>query len=279
MTQRLFHISRPALWINTIGPAFIGLWCTDVLWRWDFWPLLLWLTLPFNLLIYGINDIFDWETDNINHRKGSWEGARINKTEFARIAFVTLGLNVPFLVYFATAFSATALLWIATYTAVFIFYSAPPVRFKARPFWDSLSNFAYGLPILFVPLALNNTYDLWLVLGLCMWSVAKHAYDAIQDIDVDSDAGILTTANSLGVQKTLLWSGTWWTLSTLAFAQLSLVVALINQAYVVYLLLPVWREPQPSTAKSYYKASVLFPYFVGTLGGVLLALKVWRGLP
>jgi hypothetical protein len=59
---RLFHISRPVLWINTVGPAVVGLWLTGDLWRWEVLPLLVWLTLAFNLLIYGVNDVFRLES-------------------------------------------------------------------------------------------------------------------------------------------------------------------------------------------------------------------------
>ncbi|WP_207956168.1 UbiA prenyltransferase family protein [Rubrobacter marinus] len=81
MLPRLFHISRPVLWINTIGPAVVGVWLAGDLWRWEALPLLLWLTLPFNLLIYGVNDVFDQETDAKNPRKGTLEGARISPRE------------------------------------------------------------------------------------------------------------------------------------------------------------------------------------------------------
>lgn len=56
---RLFHISRPVLWVNTVGPATVGMWLAGDLWRWEALPVLLWLTLPFNLLIYGVNDVFE----------------------------------------------------------------------------------------------------------------------------------------------------------------------------------------------------------------------------
>jgi 4-hydroxybenzoate polyprenyltransferase len=65
------------LWVNTIGTTAIALWLAGSLWQWGAIPLLLWATLPFNLLIYGVNDIFDQETDALNSRKGGLEGARI----------------------------------------------------------------------------------------------------------------------------------------------------------------------------------------------------------
>ena len=77
MLGRLLYISRPVLWINTVGPALVGMWLTGDLWRWEALPLLIWLTLPFNFLIYGVNDVFDQETDAKNPPKGSLGGAKI----------------------------------------------------------------------------------------------------------------------------------------------------------------------------------------------------------
>jgi len=64
--KRLFWISRTLLWLNTIGPAWLALWLSGKLWDHSFIPMLLWVTLPFNLLIYGINDITDREIDAIS---------------------------------------------------------------------------------------------------------------------------------------------------------------------------------------------------------------------
>src|SRR3712207_1277824 len=109
---RLFHISRPVLWINTVGPAVIGVWLTGELWRWEALPLLLWLTLPFNLLIYGVNDVFDQETDAKNPRKGTLEGAKILPEEAHPIWRGVLLTNVPFLVYSICVLPYGAIFWI-----------------------------------------------------------------------------------------------------------------------------------------------------------------------
>ena len=55
--MRLIEISRPVLWINTIGTTIVAMWITGALWDWRILPILIWVTFPFNLLIYGINDI------------------------------------------------------------------------------------------------------------------------------------------------------------------------------------------------------------------------------
>jgi len=275
---RIFHISRPVLWINTIGPGVVGVWLAGDLWRWEALPLLLWLTLPFNLLIYGVNDVFDQETDAKNPRKGTLEGARIDSKEVQPILLGVALTNAPFLVYFLFALPAGAVLWMLLYAALFVGYSAPPARFKARPYLDSLSNAAYAFPLVFVPLALGEGV-LWpAALGLMAWSAAKHAFDAVQDIDEDRKVGIATTAVRLGASGVVLWSGAWWLLATVLFALVNPPVALVNALYAGALLLVLRRSPSPDTGHRLYPFSIAFPYVAGTVAGVQLVAALSLGL-
>ncbi|MDD7928226.1 UbiA family prenyltransferase [Microbacterium sp. NM3R9] len=275
---RLVHISRPVLWINTIGTGALGMWLTGQLIDIAAIPLLIWLTLPFNLLIYGVNDIFDQDTDALNPRKGSIEGARIEPREVKLIAWAVAITNIPFLVYFVIALPLPAVALILLYAAVFVFYSAPPLRFKARPFLDSLSNAAYGLPLLILPVALEAPPVWPAVIGLLAWSVAKHAYDAVQDIDEDREAGITTTAVLLGPRGTALWSGVWWLVSTVLFALVSVPVALVNLALAGTLVVWMLLRPSPATGRKLYPLSVAFPYIAGSVASGLLLAAMFLGI-
>ena len=278
MIGRLFHISRPVLWINTVGPAVVGVWLTGDLWRWEALPLLIWLTLPFNLLIYGVNDVFDQETDAKNPRKGTLEGAKILPEEVRSIWRGVLLTNVPFLVYFISVLPYGAVFWILLYAILFVGYSAPPLRFKARPYLDSLSNAAYAFPLVFVQLALESLVVWPAALGLMAWSAAKHTFDAAQDMDEDRKVGITTTAVRLGVRGVVLWSGAWWTVATICFALVSPLVALVNAVYAGGLLYALLREPTPETGRRLYKFSIAFPYVAGTVAGVQLVGAISLGV-
>jgi 4-hydroxybenzoate polyprenyltransferase len=256
----------------------MGMWLSGYIWNWEILPILIWVTFPFNLLIYGINDIFDQETDNINARKGSYEGAHIYPNEVRPIWIGVIVTNVPFLVYFAVTLPWQAVAWMLAYSLFFTFYSAPPLRFKARPYLDSFSNTDYAFPLAFVPLALGHE-PLWLgVIGLMAWSIAKHAYDAIQDIPQDSDTGITTTAVHLGVRGTLVWSGVWWLVSTIFFGLVNLPLAAANALIAGYLVLSVWRKPTPEQAHDVYKYSIAFPYVAGAVAGVQLVVGITFGM-
>ena len=99
MIRRLVEISRPVLWVNTIGTTVIAMWLSGYLWTWEILPILIWVTFPFNLLIYGVNDIFDRDTDDPNARKGGYGGAKIVDSEVRPIAWGVALTNIPFLIY------------------------------------------------------------------------------------------------------------------------------------------------------------------------------------
>lgn len=278
MLRRLFYISRPVLWVNTVGPAVVGMWLAGGLWSCEALPILLWLTLPFNLLIYGVNDIFDRETDAENPRKGSLEGARISEREVGRIRLGILVTNLPFLAYFFFATGASAFVWMLLYAALFVGYSAPPARFKARPFLDSLSNAAYAFPLVFVPLALAAEVVWPAALGLMAWSAAKHTFDAVQDIEEDRRSGIHTTAVRLGARGVVYWSGGLWLGSAVLFALVNLPVALVVAGISGFLILTLHRRPVPSTGRRLYRLSIAYPYLAGTVAGVQLVGALSLGL-
>ncbi|HEX6709314.1 MAG TPA: UbiA family prenyltransferase [Rubrobacter sp.] len=275
--QRLFHISRPVLWINTVGPATVGMWLAGDLWRWEALPILLWLTLPFNLLIYGVNDIFDQETDARNPRKGTMEGARIARSEVRPITLGVVITNVPFLIYFSLFLPPSAVAWMLLYALLFVGYSVPPARSKARPYLDSLSNAAYAFPLVFVPLALGESPVWFAALGLMAWSAAKHTFDAVQDVDEDRKVGITTTAVRLGPKGVVLWSGLLWTLATMCFALANVPVALLNAAIAGALLYALAKSPIPETGHRLYRYSIAFPYVAGTVAGVQLVAALSLG--
>jgi 4-hydroxybenzoate polyprenyltransferase len=276
--SRLLHIARPVLWINTVGPATVGMWLSGYLWTWEALAILLWLTLPFNLLIYGVNDVFDQETDAKNPRKGTLEGARIKPEEVRLIWLGVLLANVPFLAYFVLLFPPGAILWMVLYALLFVGYSVPPARFKARPYLDSLSNAAYAFPLAFTPLALSAPVVWPAAVGLMAWSAAKHTFDAVQDVDEDRRVGIETTAVRLGPKGVVFWSGFFWALATACFALVNVPVALVNAAIAGSLLYALWRNPTPETGHRLYRFSITFPYVAGTVAGVQLVAALSLGM-
>jgi 4-hydroxybenzoate polyprenyltransferase len=137
--------------------------------------------------------------------------------------------------------------------------------------WDSVSNTDYAFPLVFIPLAFNNEPVWFAAIGLMIWSMAKHTFDAVQDIPQDSDVGIKTTAVWLGVKGTAYWVGIFWLISTVLFAQVSILVAVVNFLIAGFLTISIFRNPVPETGRKLYRLSIFFPYFAGAIAGIQLA--------
>ncbi|PYE54487.1 4-hydroxybenzoate polyprenyltransferase [Deinococcus yavapaiensis KR-236] len=278
--RQVLLASRPALWINTVGVGVVGVWLSGQLYTLDprVLALLVWLTLPFNLLIYGLNDVTDRAEDALSERKGGWQGARLRDRDVGTVLWSVAALNAPFLVYFACSFPPSAFATLLLSVLLFAFYSLPPVRFKARPFLDSLSNVAYALPVVVPALVLGRGVP-WLPLAALMaWSIGKHAFDAAQDVSADRGAGLATIATTLGVRRTALWSLAWFGLAGALLLPLSVLSAssvwLVSGGLAVRLLL----DATEGRARHLYRASLLSPWIVGTISGVQLVYVLARAL-
>jgi len=271
-------VSRPALWVNTVGVGVVGLWLAGTLWSWDarWLTLLAWLTLPYNLLIYGLNDITDRPEDALNTRKGGWQGARITRDDVPVVLRGALALNAPFLGFFLLTFPPEAMIVLLLAAVLFALYSLPPVRFKGRPFVDSLSNVAYALPVVAPALVLGAPVP-WLALAaLAAWSVGKHAFDAVQDISPDRAARVRTTATTLGPRGTAHWCAAWFLVAGACLWPLSVISALSVWGVSGGLALLLYRRPSEATARALYPASLLSPWLLGGIAGVQLVYTLSR---
>ena len=69
-----------------------------------------------------------------------------------------------------------------------LIYSLPPIRAKAVPFFDGITNILYVLPGIMAYLVLHSDLSRPLVIAAWAWVMAMHAYSAIPDIEADTKA-------------------------------------------------------------------------------------------
>ena len=277
--RQLLTVSRPALWINTVGVLVTGLWLAGELYTPQpaFWVLLAYLTLPYNLLIYGLNDVSDAAEDALNPRKGGWQGARLRDGERGPLLLWTLALNLPFLLALALLLPPAALGVLLLSALLFAGYSLPPLRFKGRVLLDGLSNVAYALPLLLPALILNRALPWLALLALCAYSVGKHAFDAAQDIPTDRAAGLSTTATLLGERGAAVYALGWFGLSAGLLWFLSPLSAALLLLVCGGMALRLCLSPKTETAARLYPLSILSPWIVGGVSGVQLVYLLVRG--
>jgi lycopene elongase/hydratase (dihydrobisanhydrobacterioruberin-forming) len=201
----LLKVSRPRFWIYVFGPYIVGLAAsagyTGQLWNWPVLTFGLYFLLPANLLIYGTNDIFDYETDKLNTKKSDYE-VLVTPARWKTLGITITLLNLPFIAA-AALFARTALFAMAAFVFLSIFYSALPIRAKAVPFIDSAFNFLYVLPGIFAYVMVTGVMPpVTLMIAGGLWTAAMHAFSAIPDIEADRQAGLSTIATTLGPRGT-----------------------------------------------------------------------------
>ncbi|AWT35353.1 prenyltransferase [Deinococcus arenae] len=277
--RRALVVSRPALWVNTVGTLVTGVWLTGRLYTLDagVLALLAYLTLPFNLLIYGLNDLWDQEEDARSSRKGGWQGARLRAQEATPLLRATLWWNLPALAGLGALLPPPATLLLLASALLFAAYSLPPLRLKARPFLDGLSNVAYALPLALPALTLGTPVPWWPLLALMSYSVGKHAFDAAQDIPADRAAGTRTVATTLGARGTAAYALTWFVLASALLLPVSTLTALALLLTCGGMSLRLLLRPTPEQAARLYPLSIITPWIVGAVAGVQLVSLLARG--
>ena len=198
--------SRPLSWINTAFPfAAAYLLTTREI---DLTLVIgtIYFLIPYNLAMYGINDVFDYESDLRNPRKGGVEGALLDRSLHRTTLIAALVTNVPFLVYLAAV--GDPLSWLVLAISVFavIAYSMKGLRFKEKAFLDSLTSSTHFVSPAVYGLVLAGaafTPALWLILvSFFLWGIASHAFGAVQDVIADREGGLSSIATVIGARAT-----------------------------------------------------------------------------
>src|SRR4051812_24735921 len=92
--------SRPFWWITTAAPFATGFLVADgVHWSWLLVIGTAYFAFSYNLLLHGLNDIFDYESDIRNPRKAGIDGGVLAKAKHLPLLLVIVLTNIPFLTY------------------------------------------------------------------------------------------------------------------------------------------------------------------------------------
>lgn len=212
--KHMVRISRPRFWMYTVGPYILGTFATAPSYATfvspRFWIYLLFFVVAANVLIYGVNDLADTDTDLHNDKKGSYE-IRLQKQQRAATV-VACGLAFGALVVAVVGQSMLTAVLMGIFLVLSIGYSVPPLRFKARPVFDSVSNVLYAMPGFMAATiwAPTSAIPVSAIAASWLWCMAMHTFSAIPDVTADKKAGLATTATWLGVRGALIYCGLCW---------------------------------------------------------------------
>jgi 4-hydroxybenzoate polyprenyltransferase len=205
--RALFVSSRPLSWVNTAFPFAAAYLISTGRIDAVFVVGTVYFLIPYNLAMYGINDVFDYESDLRNPRKGGVEGALLDRRMHRPTIIAAIVTNVPFLVFLVVVGSPLSWLVLAISVFAVIAYSARGLRFKERPFVDSLTSSTHFVSPAVYGLVLAGavfTPQLWLLLAaFFLWGIASHAFGAVQDVVADREGGIASIATVIGARATV----------------------------------------------------------------------------
>ena len=261
VARQLFIASRPVSWINTAYPFAAAYLLTTR--HIDLTLVLgtLFFLVPYNLAMYGINDVFDYESDLRNPRKGGAHGAVLDRRMHA-VTLWAAGLTcAPFVVYLVIVGSPVS--WIVLAASLFfvVFYSAPPLRLKEVPFADSMTSSIHFFSPAVYGLVLAGAAWTWqlalVIIAFSLWGVASHAFGAVQDVVADREAGISSIATARGARWTV-----WFALACYALAGITM-------------LFTAWPGPLAAVVALPYLATV-WPFRTITDDTASDATRGWR---
>ncbi|MDY0909321.1 prenyltransferase [Microbacterium sp. CFBP9034] len=207
VARQLFVASRPVSWINTAYPFAAAYLLTTREIDATLVIGTLFFLVPYNLAMYGINDVFDYESDLRNPRKGGAHGAVLDR-RLHRITLWAAALScLPFVVYLAIVGSPASWAVLAASLFFVVFYSAPPLRLKEVPFADSVTSSIHFFSPAVYGLVLAGAAWTWqlvaVIVAFGLWGVASHAFGAVQDVVADRAAGISSIATARGARWTV----------------------------------------------------------------------------
>ncbi len=196
-----------------------------------------------SIMMFLVNEYYDsLDTDKYSTRERVLTKVPVSPKVVGFLWFVFALLGALPLLYFHLYWQLALLLFVGT------FYTAPPLRFKARFPWDILSLSPWVIISYSIPFTLSNLpisrildipfYTLFLVLLL------SEMIHFITDIEPDSKAGLKNTATALS-PNTLL-----------RLAKLSLIGATMCLAMLIYRHSNWW----------YYPLILILPYIGYALG-------------
>ncbi len=263
--------SRPRFWFYLAGPVLVGaaFGATAVqdLATLPVIVLFVYFLLPANVLLYGINDVFDADLDALNPKKGDRE--LVWRGETSVLAAIIVAGLLGVVVFAVTPFAAWP--YLGGFFALSLLYSTPPIRLKTTPVLDSLSNGLYILPGAVAYVSLAGTHPpAAAVVGGWLWAMGMHTFSAVPDIRPDRRAGIRTTATWLGESRALAYCFCCWSAAAVVFAAVDVRAGALLSLYPVVLVGIVATSVDLSRAYWWY------PGLNTVVGAVLTVGGLWR---
>ena len=273
---KILKVSRPISWVNTAYPFAAGYLVLGGKINTLFVLSTLFFLIPYNILMYGINDVFDYESDIQNPRKGSIEGAVESKAFHPTIIAASIISTLPFIIAILLMISWQAALTLTIVLFFVVAYSVKGLRFKEVPILDSItSSCHFSGPLVFACAVLGFPAAAWpVVAAFFLWGIASHSLGAIQDIIPDRKGNLQSIATIFGAQATVLISLTAYMISIILIALQGVEGVIVGLAGLLYIanIAPYLRVNDQTSARTNkaWKRFIWINYIVGAVVTMVL---------
>jgi len=275
----LFNTSRPISWVNTAYPFAAGyLVCGGSV---DAVLIIgsLFFLIPYNLLMYGINDVFDYESDILNPRKGGVEGAITAKKYHPLIIWSSILLSLPFVI--ALMLLTPPVSWAVLLVLLFfvVAYSAKGLRFKEIPFLDSITSSIHFVgPLIYALSLLGFPAGAWpAVIAFFLWGMASQAFGAVQDVIPDREAKINSITTVMGARTTVWFAVICYSTAAIiisSYGTAGLIIGLTGLLYVASIIgFTRITDKTSATARTGWKRFLWLNYIAGAVVTICLIVR------
>lgn len=279
----VLRVSRPLSWFNTVFACAAGAFVAGGSPRSGRnLAATLYFTLPYNLTLYGINDIGDWPSDRLNPRKGSVEGGLLPPETHCPMLGAIAALNALTLPALLARGDRRAAGVLGFLLATTVAYSAPPLRLKEVPGVDSFVSATHYVTPFVYGLALNEArdYPRREIAAFTLWSMASQAFGAIQDVAFDRAVGSRSIATVGGPARTAaLATGLYLAAAALVLPGGGTRLARGKRIAAALTILPYaanaalfLRDPRPERANRHWRAFLGLNLWAGT---ALTIVMLW----
>lgn len=276
--RQLLLASRPLSWINTAFPFAAAYYLTSGTIDAALVIGTIFFLIPYNLAMYGINDVFDYASDMANPRKGGVEGALLDESAHRTTLIVAIASCVPFVIALFVVGSPASWAVLAVSLFAVAAYSVPGLRFKEVPFLDSITSSTHFVsPAVYGLVLAGASFSpaiIVILLAFFLWGIASHAFGAVQDVIPDREGSISSTATVLGAANTVRIALACWAVAGVMLLTLPWPGSLAAALVIPYLVL-AWpyrsvSDADSGAANGGWRHFLWVNYAVGFLATMLL---------
>lgn len=267
----LLSISRPLGWIIAPLVFTFGLYFSGAGFTFNAVLQLVLLSMPYCAILYGINDIYDYESDKLNPRKKDFS---LSAQDIELIKKYSKYASGALFLSSILSTNPQNLILMILLLAVSYSYSAPPGRLKERPPLDSISN---GV-LFFLVFGLGYSYggDVWTIpakiyfVAMCVMGI--HSFGTVMDYSTDKLAGHRTFSVLFGKRAASLFALLMF-IAAILFSGIKTPAIIYYFIYCCVLLLISVVKPSEKLAFILFRlmfagfivtaAAYIMPYFFG----------------